>query len=52
MSRVGVGERKARILNINIYFLMGGLGGADGLLSHLDESSIFKMDLIETNPPV
>lgn len=30
---------------------MGVWGGADGLLSHLNESSIFKRNLIETSPP-
>lgn len=51
MSRVRAGG-KARILNINIYFLMGFRDGARGLSSHLEKSSIFKMNLIETPSPV
>lgn len=39
-------------MNINIYFLMGLWGGARGLSSHLDKSSIFKMNLIETPSPL
>lgn len=35
-----------------MYFLMGLWGGARGLWSHLDESSIFKMNLIESRSPL
>lgn len=50
MSRVGVGESKD--IEHKHLFSDGGGGGADGLLSHLDDSSIFKRDLIETNSPL
>lgn len=51
MSCSGRRGQKAMILNINIYFLRGGGGEGreDELFSHLDDSSIFKRDLIESN---
>lgn len=51
MSRVGDGGGRKNIEH-NHLFSDGGLGGIDGLLGHLDKSSIFKRDLIETNPSV
>lgn len=51
LSCSGRRGQKAMILNINIYFLRGGgdEGREDELFSHLDDSSIFKRDLIESN---
>ena len=50
MSRVAEGKNSKDIEHKHLFLLMGVWGGAHGLFSHLDNSSIFKRDLIETNP--